>query len=294
MKKATSIDEQIALYRQRGMQVLNEDKAREVLLDIGYYRLGFYCSAFEVDYPHFDRGERRHQYREGAILRNAIDLYYFDCKLRDLLSVALHRVEVNFRTKVCYYGSNKFSDKPTWFVDTACVERGYALSFEDKVYKMSNFKKSKPITAHHRKYPNDRFAPAWKTIEFMSFGQVQLLFEKLRDDELKQHIALTYRITRVKTLNNYVKALVELRNLCTHNSTLFDAQLSQSIGSGPAVGIDNSSKHTIIGAIRVLVYMLSQISENRANELCANLNRLIEAHRQLCPQLSIFTCNLSF
>ena len=46
-KKATNIDEQIALLRSRGMSIDDEGKSKEILLDIGYYRLGFYCFPFE-------------------------------------------------------------------------------------------------------------------------------------------------------------------------------------------------------------------------------------------------------
>lgn len=42
MKTATSIEEQIELLQNRGMKVADKEKAKEVLLDIGYYRLGFY------------------------------------------------------------------------------------------------------------------------------------------------------------------------------------------------------------------------------------------------------------
>ena len=42
MKRATTIPEQIKLLRNRGVQINNEAKAKENLLDIGYYRLGFY------------------------------------------------------------------------------------------------------------------------------------------------------------------------------------------------------------------------------------------------------------
>ena len=50
-KEAINIDEQISLLRQRGMIIDNEDKAKEVLLDVGYYRLGFYWFPFERLYP---------------------------------------------------------------------------------------------------------------------------------------------------------------------------------------------------------------------------------------------------
>ena len=42
IKTATTIDEQIAKLRKRGLTISDEGKAREILSDIGYYRLGFY------------------------------------------------------------------------------------------------------------------------------------------------------------------------------------------------------------------------------------------------------------
>ena len=47
IKVAIDVDEQISLLRQRGMIIDDEDKAKEVLLDVGYYRLGFYWFPFE-------------------------------------------------------------------------------------------------------------------------------------------------------------------------------------------------------------------------------------------------------
>lgn len=40
--KATNINEQIEKLKSRGMAIPNVEKAKEVLLDVGYYRLGFY------------------------------------------------------------------------------------------------------------------------------------------------------------------------------------------------------------------------------------------------------------
>ena len=42
MKEAKTIDEQIELMRSRNIEIPDEAKARESLLDIGYYRLGFF------------------------------------------------------------------------------------------------------------------------------------------------------------------------------------------------------------------------------------------------------------
>ena len=50
-KQALTLDKQIKLLRSRGMSIADETKAKEVLLDIGYYRLGFYWFPFEKTYP---------------------------------------------------------------------------------------------------------------------------------------------------------------------------------------------------------------------------------------------------
>ena len=49
--KATTVEEQISQLEKRGMKLGDKDKAKENLLDIGYYRLGFYWFPFEKSYP---------------------------------------------------------------------------------------------------------------------------------------------------------------------------------------------------------------------------------------------------
>lgn len=52
-KIATTIDEQINTLKSRGMDFdCGIDKAKEILLDAGYYRLGFYWHPFEIDDDH--------------------------------------------------------------------------------------------------------------------------------------------------------------------------------------------------------------------------------------------------
>ena len=41
-RKARSVKEQIELLKKRGMIFDDEDKAEQILEDVGYYRLGFY------------------------------------------------------------------------------------------------------------------------------------------------------------------------------------------------------------------------------------------------------------
>lgn len=56
IKTATTIEEQIAKLRKRGLTISDEDKAKEILSDIGYYRLGFYWFPYEKGYPKKNKG----------------------------------------------------------------------------------------------------------------------------------------------------------------------------------------------------------------------------------------------
>jgi abortive infection bacteriophage resistance protein len=90
---------------------------------------------------------------------DVVNLYYLDVDLRNILTKYLNRIEINFRTKIVYYVSNKFKLSPTWFIDPKIVSQDF-INDIDKYYS-SDFKKSnKPIKKHHQKYLNDKYAPA--------------------------------------------------------------------------------------------------------------------------------------
>ena len=108
MKKAKSIEQQIELLASRGVLISDKEKAKEVLLDIGYYRLGFYFFPFEKSYPQPLR--RTHEVMEGSRFEDAVSLYYFDFDLRNILNRYLARVEVAFRTYLTYYMSLKYQN----------------------------------------------------------------------------------------------------------------------------------------------------------------------------------------
>ena len=117
--KATIVEEQIALLESRGMKIEDKDKAKENLLDIGYYRLGFYWFPFEKTYPRKVR--RNHEFIDNTQLDYAIKLYYFDFDLRNIFLRYISRIEVNFRTTIIYHVSNTYKENPYWYVDSSVI-----------------------------------------------------------------------------------------------------------------------------------------------------------------------------
>ena len=162
----TTVDQHIELLRSRGMDIEDEVKAKEILLDVGYYRLGFYWYPFERDNKCKNRS---HEFIEGASFKDAVDLYYFDYQLKNIILKYISRIEINLRTKLIYIVSNQYPDSPTWFADPSIVNHKHVKDIVQN-YTTELLKHNPVLRAHHKKYINDKYAPAWKTIEFMPLG----------------------------------------------------------------------------------------------------------------------------
>ena len=99
-KTATTLDEQIVLLSSRGVEITCIEKAKECLLDIGYFRLCSYLFPFEKSYPRYKN--RTHEVIDGTKLSDAVALYYFDFDLRNILNRYISRIEVSLRTYITY------------------------------------------------------------------------------------------------------------------------------------------------------------------------------------------------
>lgn len=274
---ATSVDKQIEILESRKM-VLDRDieKVKEILLDIGYYRLGFYWNPFEID--------QDHNLRPGTKSSTIIDLYYLDADLRLYLNKALKRIELNFRTKLIYYVSCKYKDAPTWFNDEHIVSRSYRNDLKE--YYNDKFRtENLPIKKHHENYINDRYAPAWKTIEFFSFGGIIKLFNALKDEEIQKRISELYDVSNIDKFKNFLRAMAHVRNCCAHSSVMFDLNLPRSINSFPHIEFNDPHRNNLDACIKLINYILNQISESRSKEFIENVESLFKKHSEN-PDLS--------
>jgi abortive infection bacteriophage resistance protein len=272
MKQAITLEQQVNILKKRGMLIdMGDEKANEILSDIGYFRLGFYCFPFEISYP--DKRNRTHHYKQGTKFSDVVDLYYFDVDLRNILLKYLNRIEINFRTKIVYIVSNQYIDCNTWFVNPVAMQKNFIDKFEIGLYT-KNFRKNPVIKRHHKKYINDKYAPAWKTLEFFTFGAMLKIFKNLKEVSLKKTISLNYNIRNENIFENYFNALVEIRNLCAHSSTLFDHTLSRRLLNGPAIKITDNNSFKLYSAIKIAHFIVDKISNNRANQMKNEIEQL--------------------
>lgn len=265
---ATTIDEQIKILKERGLIIKDEKKAEEQLLDIGYYRLGFYWFHFQ---------DKNHRFQQGVCFDDIIDLYYLDSDLKHFLMKIISRIEINFRTKLVYQASNEYKQSPTWFADPKILHSSFIDSLP--VYYSENFKKvNKTIKKHHDKYINDKYAPAWKTLEFFTFGSILKIYKSLKNNDLKNRIASEYEIKSPKLFINFLEVVLFIRNISAHGGTLYDCNTPKEIKSTSLVPFDSDKKHSLDTAIKVILFILNKISENRYQEAKQELEKIINKH----------------
>lgn len=271
-KSATTIKQQIDKLRKRGLHIKDESKASEILSDIGYYRLGFYWFPFEKGYPRLKN--RTHEFIAGADFDTAVKLYYFDNDLRNILTQYLHRIEIHLRTTLIYIVSNHYKNNPTWFSDPRIVNK----EFIDKLPGLySDIRKNNAIKHHHNKYHNDIYAPAWKTLEYMTFGGILYLINNLKDIPLQEEIAKAIGITNLTVFRSQMQVLRNLRNICAHGHNLFDLHLDRPIKLGRLRGVSVSQRSNVSGAVIVLADILGNLSINRKTELIHRVNSLLDS-----------------
>lgn len=276
-KTAKSFDEQIKTLRRHGVDISDEQKAKEYLSDIGYYRLGFYLHPFESTYPLLN-SRRRHDVRPGTRIEDVVALYYFDFDLRNILNRYLSRIEVAIRSVIVYELSNKYVSNPTWFVDPDVVSLDFINNFPNDAYK--SIKKKLPIRRHHAKYTG-QYAPAWKTMEFMTLGNLEVLYDNLLRDQDKKIISSKFNVLAIETFKSYLTAIREARNACAHGNVLFGMTLSNGIRTGEACyHFSNNEQQSFKGVLQVIDFLIKQVSVNRKNdmwrELCTTTTHLYE------------------
>jgi hypothetical protein len=107
-------------------------------------------------------------------------LYIIWMSIWEIYFWSLNRIEINFRTKLVYYVSNKYKSS-TWFINPRVIDNRY-ISTIGKYYNEDFKRTNKTIKLHHSNNINDLYAPM-ENIKFFTFGAVLKLSN--HDTELK-------------------------------------------------------------------------------------------------------------
>lgn len=144
------------------------------------------------------------------------------------------------------------------------MKASYIHNF-DEVYDA--IKKKSVIKRHHQKYINDKYAPAWKTVEYMTFGNIKSLYLNLKNPADKLDICRHFGVKQTAIFENYTKIVRTLKNTCAHGGVLFDMRLPQSIKNVPAGHFPRLSSNNLSSSLKVVEFLIGTIPANRLSEM---------------------------
>jgi abortive infection bacteriophage resistance protein len=278
MKNATTVEEQIQLYKDRGCILdIDEKRIKQILMNVGCFRLGFYAFPFEETYP--QKENRTHILKKGTKFSDIYFLYNFDFDLRMALLKYLNYIEINFKTKLIYFVSNHYKDNPTWFISPPIMSKQYIDNFDAEIYNRIK-ENQKTIKHHHQENLNDKYAPAWKTFEYATFGNLLATFKSLSNNDLKIMIAKSYNINgnnNKDIFTNYIQSVKKIRDVSAHNGILYDYLLDRALINGPALKIDSSNRNKLYSIILVMRYLLKSISIDLSEDMEKDIDNVFNA-----------------
>lgn len=272
--KVNSINNQILKFNERELDLscYDEHKLKEILLDIGYYRLGFYCHYY------FDKNSNK--YSKEVKISDIINLYYLDIDLKYLLLKYINRIEINFRTKLIYYVSMKYKNNSKWYVDDVILDEESIVNFKEKVYTDKFKHDNLSLKKHHIKYPDDDFAPCWKVFEYLTFGSIISIFGNIKDESVKQIIAEKYGIKDLSKFFKLLHTVRLIRNICAHSGVLFDYSLPQSVSSIPQITYNKGDRNSLDATIKVVGFFIQTISTNRYMDFQNDIKKFFDERKK--------------
>lgn len=271
-KSPITISEQIITLKERGLTFQNEEKAKDYLSNISYYRLRAYT------YPFQNNSDNNHTFNSEISFEEIIELYVFDRKLRLSIFDAIEKIEIALRTQIIYHfalshGSH-WQHKAELYRDSVrFVEHLSSLQ------KEINRSHESFIDHYKSKYTQPNEPPCWMSLEVSSFGILSKIFQNLKKGNPKLAILEYFGLHEISILENWIHCFSTLRNICAHHGRVWNRRLIPiKLPTNPKYKfLQNKPNHTvkIYSTLSCIEYILQRISPNstlkyRLRELMRN------------------------
>lgn len=165
IKQFKTADEQIEILTQRGLIIDDINEARQLLLNLNYYRISAYSLTLR----------KNDNFYNNVHFCDIMQIYDFDMELRASLLYLLEYIEVSIRTHVGYYHAKTYS--PVGYLDCSTFKdvtryEKFKPDFENAI---KEYGCKEAFVKHHKEVYDGQF-PIWALIELLSFGSLSRVF----------------------------------------------------------------------------------------------------------------------
>ncbi|MBE6157546.1 MAG: Abi family protein [Firmicutes bacterium] len=223
-KQFKNLDEQLEIFKHKGMVVFDEKYAKEVLLRENYFFLNGYRHLFY-------RSTMDKRFVEGMTFEELYSLFLFDRTLRNILFKYLLVIENNLKSITSYQLSKKYGYKERDYLKsknfTTSPEKQRQVADLIKKMKRQIRVNGSQHTATQHYVSNYGYIPLWILVKVLSFGIVSEMFSILKKED-QVEICKVYGV-EVEDLIIYLPILANYRNLCAHEDILFENKTQKEI-----------------------------------------------------------------
>ena len=223
-KQFKNLDEQIEIFKHKGLIIHDENYAKQVLLRENYFFLNGYRHLFY-------KSETEKEFIKGTTFEELYSLFLFDRSFRNVLFKYLLVIENNLKSITSYQLSKKYGYRERDYLKA----KNFTHNPEKQRQVNDLLKKMKrqirvngsqhSATLHY--VSNYGYIPLWILVKVLSFGIVSEMFSILKPED-QQEICKVYNID-VDDLLVYLPILANYRNLCAHEDILYENRTQKQI-----------------------------------------------------------------
>ncbi|WJD64698.1 Abi family protein [Pseudomonas kurunegalensis] len=264
------------------MTVPDTTRAERKISQIGYYRLSGYWQPARD----FVRDEaknvllcqvtrkplRQSNFLPGTSFNDAVELYLFDKKLRQLMLDAIERIEIQVRTVVAhevgYHCPMAYTDpqfiqpKQTkdW-TDRSNKKRNTWSEWQQRQKSLLDRSQEDSIEWHRRAR---KAIPFWVAVEAWDFGTLSKYFEILKGSH-QNRIAARLGIRDTRVLTQWLREINTLRNRCAHHTRIWNQVAANPLSvldDTPYfqnLSLDQNARSRIFGLICIIWLLVQRL-----------------------------------
>ena len=223
-----TLDEQIEIFRSKGLIVEDETFTKEVLLRENYFFINGYRMLLMNSYT--DK-----TFVVGATFRELYGIFLFDRSFRNILFKNLLIIENQLKSVISYQLSMKYGyrDKDYLNPKNFTNDRSKSRRVKDVIEKMK--RQIRVNGSHHlatMHYMNNYgYIPLWVLVKVLSFGIVCEMYLILKNED-QVAIADIFGVS-TQYLENFLPILSNYRNLCAHEDIVYEHRTEKGILDTP-------------------------------------------------------------
>ena len=259
--KSLDIPGQVQNLKTLNLKFKNEEKAKETLNEISYYRL---IKAYGLSFK-----PRNGKYDGKVTFEQIVKMYNFDACFRQLVVQQIEHIEIEFRAKMTNYFSTKYGslgyENPKNFRD-----KHYHRLFLQELHRETSRSSRSVIVQNFQEHYKGGKLPFYAVAEIISFGAMSKFYKNLLPQD-KKAIAAEYKISSYGYFESWLESITYIRNICAHYGRLHDLLLGKAPRLPKGLGISNQH-------IFAVLYCMKKISQNSKewHKFVRDLNKLVK------------------